>query len=464
MSALDSSVATPSAVLRRPHGISPRLVVAREVLRATGGLALLPVRAAGYLLARDALRADLLNDLSHPAHIAPPVDLGTLPARPLRIFVSAAEASGEVHARSLVRAIQKQCAMRGAPAPVFTGLGGERLADEGVELLGRPVERASMGLSDPLRNIGFYVDLLERSAAHMRDAGADVCVPVDSPALHVPLARIAHAYGVPVAHFVTPQYWGWAPWRVNAYRNAVDLALTILPFEPPWFARYGVRTAHVGHPLLDALVDVPDTAAGEDARELVLLCGSRHSVIERNLAWMLDVAARLREKLGDVPVVIAHEDRALESMLSKQIDRAGARAWARVETGELHASLARARAAFSVSGTVLIDLLHHRLPTVVIYRLPSARSAWMSRYLLTVPWFSSVNLLAAREVYPEFCFHGAGPVDAVVSALTRCYNDPEWRRACRDGLTLARTRLGPAGAADRAASQALALALRSRPS
>jgi lipid-A-disaccharide synthase len=438
------------------------MVVARELARAAGGLALLPVRAAGYLLARDALSAELANDLAHPARTEPPVDLGVFPARPLRIFVSAAEASGEVHARELVRAIRKRCAERGAPTPAFFGLGGSRLSEEGVELLGRPVDRASMGLSDPLRNIGFYVDLLESSAAHMQGTGADVCVPVDSPALHVPLARIAHTYGVPVAHFVTPQYWGWAPWRVNAYRNAVDLALTILPFEPPWFARHGVRTAHVGHPLLDALVEVPDTAAGDDARELVLLCGSRHSVIERNLAWMLDVAERLRASLGDVPVVIAHEERELHATLEAQVDRAGARAFARVETGDLHATLARARAALSVSGTVLIDLLHHRLPSVVIYRLENARTEWMSRHLLTVPWFSSVNLLAAREVYPEFCFHGAGPVEAVTSALKRCYGDEAWRATCRAGLELARTRLGPAGAADRAASQTLALALRGR--
>lgn len=453
MSTLASNLAASSRA-------SPRLVVTRELARATAGLALLPVRAAGYLLARDALRAELTNDLSHPVEITPPIDPGSLPARPLRIFVSAAEASGEVHARALVRALRSLCAARGAPPPAFTGLGGARLADEGVELLGRPVERASMGLLDPLRNIGFYVDLLERSAAHMRNTGADVCVPVDSPALHVPLARIAHTYGVPVAHYVTPQYWGWAPWRVNAYRNAVDLALTILPFEPPWFARHGVRTAHVGHPLLDALVDVPRTAAGEDARELVLLCGSRRSVIERNLAWMLDVAARLRASLGDVPVVIAHEDRELEKTLTAEVDRAGARAFARVETGDLHAALARARAALSVSGTVLLDLLHHRLPAVVIYRVESARTAWMSRHLLTVPWFSSVNLLAAREVYPEFCFHGDGPVEAVVSTLSRCYNDLDWRARCRDGLALARARLGPAGAADRAAAHALALALR----
>src|SRR5438874_10358663 len=108
---------------------------------------------------------------------------------------------------------------------------------------------------------------------------------------------IAQRYGVRTVHFVTPQYWAWAPWRVHAYARTVDRALSILPFEPAWFARRGVRVAHVGHPLLDELElsrSPPDSmgtarapTSGSPARELVLLPGSRAGVIARNLPWML---------------------------------------------------------------------------------------------------------------------------------------------------------------------------------
>jgi hypothetical protein len=174
---------------------------------------------------------------------------------------------------------------------------------------------------------------------------------------------------------------------------------------------------------------------------------------------LIDAAGRLRERAREVRVVVVHERRELTEPLEAEVERAGASGWARVQTGDLHGSLARARCALSVSGTVLLDLLHHRLPAVVVYRLGQARSTWAYRRFLTVPWFSSVNLLAAREVYPEFCFHGEGPTEAVDSALWRCFTDEAWRGECSALLDLAADRLGLPGASLRAAAQVLDLAL-----
>jgi len=303
------------------------------------------------------------------------------------------------------------------------------------------------------------VDAADPEVAHFDAVRPDVCVPVDSPALHVPLARVARAHGVPVAHFVTPQYWGWAPWRARGYRRAVDRALSILPFEPAWFERRGISVAHVGHPLLDALASVAPTRPPDDSRRLAILPGSRLGVIERNLPWMLAAAARLHARDPEIRAVVVHERRELAEPIEAAIERAGASAWARAQTGDLHGSLSRARCAFSVSGTVLLDLLHHRLPAVVVYRLANARSSWAARRFLTVPWFSSVNLLAGREVYPEFCFHGDGPVEAIDEALARAFGDDGWREACAADLEVAAKRLGPPGAAGRAAAQVLDLAL-----
>ena len=440
-----------------PTAPSPGSLVRREILRAAGAGALLPARALVFLARRRALRAELEGLLAAPAALAPEPDLRGVPTgRPLRLFVSCAEASGEIHAVSLVRELRRAVARLGGPPPEISALGGVRLEAEGVHHVGRPVERAAMGFRGPFENVGYYADLLRRTAEHFASALPDVCAPVDSPALHVPLARIAKAHGIPVVHFVTPQYWGWAPWRVGGYRAAVDRALSILPFEPAWFERRGVRVAHVGHPLLDALATIPSTRPAEDAHHLALLPGSRLGVIERNLPWMLAAAARLRARAPELRVLVVHERRELAEPLQAAIERVGAAGWARVETGDLHAALARARCALSVSGTVLLDLLHHRLPAVVVYRLANARSTFLARRFLTVPWFSSVNLLAGREVYPEFCFHGDGPLEAVDAALHGAFADAAARRACAEGLDLAAARLGPPGASARAAAQVLA--------
>ena len=442
----------------RASGPSPANAVRAEVLRALWDGVLLAPRVLGYAASRRRLAAEVRADLDRPAHVDP-VPTVTIPRdRPLAIFVACAEVSGEIHAVNFVRAMQRRIADAGAPPPRLCGLGGDRLASAGVELLGRPVDRAQMGFQGIASSLPYYTGLLRDAAAHVREVRPDVVCAVDSPALHVPLLRIAHRYDVRTLHFVTPQYWGWAPWRVNSYKKGVDRALSILPFERAWFERRGVSVAHVGHPLLDELAHVPQTTPREDARELVILPGSRSRVIERNLPWMLAAAERLRARVGDVPVVVAHERSEIAEEIRAHIERAGAASWARLETGDLHAILARARAALSVSGTVLLDLLHHDLPTVVLYRLAHAREVWLKDRLLTVPWFSSINLLAASEVYPEFAFHGDGPVERIGETLLRCYNDRAWRERCRAGLALARERLGPAGACDRAAAHALALA------
>ncbi len=434
---------------------SPDLLVLRESARALGQGLALPFRAAAYLARRERLQRELRADLAAPRAPAEPPPLPDLRGQRPVIFLSAAEASGEIHAANLARALREACAAAGAAEPRLVGLGGARLASQGVELVGRPVERAQMGLSGIGANLGYWLGLVKDCARAFGRERPWVFVPVDSPALHVPLARIAHSHGLPVVHFVTPQYWGWAPWRARSYARAVDRALSILPFEPAWFERAGVRAAHVGHPLQDALTGVPASRPAEGARALVILPGSRVGVLEKNLPWMLGVLADVRAQLPGVELVVAHEDEALETRLAEIVSRSGV-AGVRLALGDLHGTLAGARAAFSVSGTVLLDLLHHRLPAVVLYRLASAREAWLGRHFLSVPWFSSVNLLADAEAYPEFSFHGQGPRAEVGAALVRCYNDEPWRKLCAARLELAAGRLGGPGACARAARHVLA--------
>ena len=448
-----------------PGGPSAKRVVRRELVRACVDMLAIPVRVPGFLVRRGALRREFRRDLASEAAVEE-APAAALPEAPLRVFVSCAEASGEAHGIELVRELRAEARARSGPEPEFAGLGGERLAAEGVRLLGDPVSRAAMGL-DAVASLSFYRALLESVADHLRDGRADVCALVDSPALHVPLGHIAHRYGVPVVHYVTPQYWGWAPWRVKGYRRAVDLALTIQPFEPAWFRRHGVRCAHVGHPQQDVLARVErETPAGGEVerRTLVLLPGSRRSIIARNLPWMLTVAARVRLALPELEVVLPHDRGELREDLERVLAASGAAGWVRLAAGNLHGELARARVALSVSGTILLDLLHHRVPTAVVYRLQNRFLLAVAGRALTVPWFSGVNLIAGRAILPEFLFHGAGPVEEVGDYLLACYKEGEERSRILHGLDEAARRLGPPGAARRAAGHVLATAAELSPS
>jgi lipid-A-disaccharide synthase len=437
---------------------TPWISVTLEFLRALTDLLLLPARALTYSVERESEVSALRSALAEDPEPDPAPELDHWPDRPLVVLVACAEASGEHHALSLLRELRAAAAAAGAPPPRVLGFGGARLAAADVELLGNPVERAAMGFQGVIGALPFYLRLLTSAARAFREVRPDVFIPVDSPALHVPMAHIAQRAGVRVAHFITPQYWGWAPWRVNGYRRAVDLALTILPFEPGWFTDRGVRVRHVGHPIQDHLADVPVGIAQIDG-PLVILPGSRSGVIRRNLPWMLEVAAHATDSTRAIEVLQESDEHT--DLIDDAIVRAGLQGRAVLRRGKLHDHLRGARAAFSVSGTVLLDLLHHRLPSVVLYKLESRRVAWMGRHFLTAPWFSSINLLANREVVPEFSFCGDGPREDVASALRSALEDDRARARTRMGLDHAARRLGPAGAAGRAAREGLALALKS---
>jgi lipid-A-disaccharide synthase len=434
----------------------PGLAVTLEFAVALADALCLTWRVPRYLLQRERLVRDLQHDLAARAGVEDPGATFALPNRPLHFFLSCAEPSGEIHAAGLMQALRAELRARGAPEPRFAGLGGRRLAELGLSRVGDPVRQAAMGL-DVLRTLPFYVGLLQGAASYLAHERPDLVIAVDSPALHVPLGRLSHRYGVPVVHFVAPQYWAWAPWRVGRYRSAVDLALAILPFERSWFERHGVHVAYVGHPLLDALPARAAPDGSPPGARLVLLAGSRTSVIARNLPWMLAAAARLRLALPAVEIVVLHDRAECRADLERCVCAAGAQGWARIEIGDLHAGLARARCALSVSGTILIDLLHERLPTVVVYRLANPLAPRLRKRVLTVPFFSSVNLLAGEEVLPEHCFHGEGPLEAVTRQLERALCDAGWRTRTRAGLERAAQHLGPPGALRRAARQALSL-------
>ena len=442
----------PSALRGAPRTgrrLSPRWAVRKELVRAAWGL----LRGLGALPGfwiegqgiRQQVREDVLGTPATPENrpnSAPPIE------RPLTLFLASAEPSGEIHACSLARALQEELRVLGAPQPRLFGFGGPALTAAGVTVLGDPGARATMDAGEAARGIGFYSNLLECLAECCDEKTLDAFVAVDSPALHVPMASLARERGVPTIHFVAPQYWAWAPWRVTRYKRVFDLALTILPFEPRWYRRHEVNYVHVGHPILDTFKNLQEVAPEESRRALALLPGSRAGEIEDNLPWML---ARIREcmpKLESREVLICQSSPRHRKRIEAILAREGVQA--SLAVADLHSCLDQARTAFAVSGTVLMEVMRHGIPTVVIYRVDRGWKRYLS-WLLTSPWFGKPNLVAAGEVYPEFAFKGEGDPQAVVEQLISLDRDPERRRAVSWGIKRAFSRLGGPGATGRAA-------------
>ncbi len=442
----------PSALRGAPRTgrrLSPRWAVRKELARAAWGL----LRGLGALPGfwiegqgiRQQVRGDVLGTPATPENrpnSAPPIE------RPLILFLASAEPSGEIHACSLARALQDELRALGAPQPRLFGFGGPALTAAGVTVLGDPGARATMDAGEAARGIGFYSNLLECLTQCCDEENLDAFVAIDSPALHVPMASLAKERGVPTIHFVAPQYWAWAPWRVTRYKRVFDLALTILPFEPRWYRRQEVNHVHVGHPILDTFKNLQEVAPEESRKALALLPGSRAGEIEDNLPWML---ARIREcmpKLESKEVLICQSSPRHRERIEAILAREGVQA--SLVVADLHRCLDQARTAFAVSGTVLLEVMRHGIPAVVIYRVDHGWKRYLS-WLLTSPWFGKPNLVAAGEVYPEFAFKGEGDPQAVGEQLISLDRDPQRRRAVSWGIKRAFSRLGGPGATGRAA-------------
>ena len=138
--------------------------------------------------------------------------------RPLTIFLSAAEASGDAHAANLIRAIREA-----SPGARFIGVAGERMAEAGCEVLLDLTHRASM-LGGPLLRLGYYWRQVRRAKKAIRAIRPDLCIPVDSPAFNWHVAKAARKAGAKVLYYIAPQVWAWATWRVRKLARLTDRA------------------------------------------------------------------------------------------------------------------------------------------------------------------------------------------------------------------------------------------------
>lgn len=429
------------------------LVLLRELVRAL----LVPFRVLLYVPFRQHWRRvarDVLDTAATARPVEPDVALRDFFARrkPRRgaqphLFLSAGEASGEAHGARLLQAL---------PRPVrCTAFGGHVLEQAGADVRIALSDHAVMGVVGVLRQLPLILRAFAAFLRLLRDDPPDLVVLVDYPGLHVVMAKAAKRRGIPVLHYVAPQYWAWGPWRMRRYRRAVDATLTILPFETTFFARFRIPAAYIGHPLLDELDrEPPDPAAVAAVRArptLVLLPGSRRAEIDANLPGLLRIAAAIRRVAPDTRVVLPHKNPRRTPLLRAALASADAD-FVEHHEGPLGAWLAGARLVLAKSGTGSLEACLHGNPTIVVYQLRGMLSTLGYHNILSVPWIAAANLIAGRQVVPEFCFHRPSGWDDVERSALQLWADGEPRQRAIDGLAEVRRRLGAPGASARTAA------------
>ncbi len=370
------------------------------------------------------------------------------------MFLSTADASGDLHASALLEALRA----RVAGLEAF-GLGGPALIGAGLRPVVHQHDLAIAGLVEVLprapRLLSGYAALRRALSA----APPDLAIFVDSPDLNLPLASVAKRAGVPVFYFVAPQAWAWRSGRVRKLARRVDRLGVIFRFEEKWFRERGVPATFVGHPLVERMQAlrarlVPKQVAAELALDperpiLGLLPGSRRNEIAANLPLQLEAAAlvRRRHPALQVRLLLAPTVEAQPFLLPDGVVAV---------RGRTHEAMALATVLLAAPGTVTIEAALLGTPLVVAHRV-NWLSFEIARRLTRVPSSCMLNLVAGAPVVPERLQAQARPT-ALAALVSRLISDPAERERSRCALLAAARELGPPGAAARAADTALEVA------
>ena len=379
--------------------------------------------------------------------------------RPLRVFLSAGEASGDRFASRLVRALRRL-----RPDTVFEGIGGRHMAAEGVERIADLTQHAVMGFTAGLRNISLFLSVYRRFISHLNRRRPDVFVPVDNPGFHLKLAALAHGRGVPVVYYVSPQVWAWGRRRIHRVAARVSRVLCILPFEKQLYDAIGADAVYVGHPSLDYLAEAaPDPEATRQLRALSrplvgLLPGSRRQEVRNVFPIIAGAAGRLRRRDPNVSFVVGCAEASHEAAVRARLRREGI-ADALLLTGRAWDVMRESHICLAASGTATLELAWYRRPMVIVYRAPGYARHIMPRILRTN--FGLVNIVAGREVCPEFLMYDDEPGPVTEAAWSLLNDEAKWEEQ-RRALEEVMGRVGEPGAADRAAEAVIEIAERRR--
>lgn len=369
------------------------------------------------------------------------------------ILIVAGEASGDLHASRLIRELTRL-----RPDLRFYGLGGDDMRSEGCELVAESREIAVVGITEVLKILPRARRIFRQLLDEVKRRETCTAILLDFPDFNLRLAKKLKQRGVRVVYYISPQIWAWRRRRIRTIRRTVDRMMVLFPFEVDFYRSQGVPVAHVGHPLLDEVPQIPqawdrpipDPKAGERF-VIALIPGSRASEVCAILPWMLAAAGILANdfplqiRLIQAPSVDSTLfDSLLQAVPELEVERVLTRRFEAIADSHL---------AFCASGTATLEVGLLGTPMLVLYQL-SSWSYLLAKWLVDLPHFSMVNLVLGQAAVPEILPPAPDP-EPVVREASRLLADPSAIVEMRSALAELRPRLGERGASRRAAAEVL---------
>ena len=369
----------------------------------------------------------------------------------MKYYLIAGEASGDLHASNLMRALKAADAQAD-----FRFLGGDLMQQVGGTLVKHYREMAFMGFIPVLMNLRTILRNMELCKEDIRNYRPDVVILVDYPGFNLKIAQyVKTQLHLPVHYYISPKIWAWKQYRIKAFRKYVDHIYSILPFEPAFFRKLNYEVDYVGNPSVDSVTayrkNHPIDRMSfyrmnrlEEKPIIALLAGSRRQEIKDNLPVMLRVAARHPEYqavIGGAPGI----EPDYYAPYLQGYD-------AHLVFGQTYPLLSHSRVALVTSGTATLETALFRVPQVVCYKVIGGKLAnFVFEHFFHTPYISLVNLIAGREVVQEL-FGARFSEEQIEAELSRILHDTDYRSAMLQGYDDIIRELGSAGASARTTS------------
>ncbi len=378
------------------------------------------------------------------------------------IYLIAGEPSGDALGGRLMAALKE----RSGGAVRFAGIGGERMAEQGLDSLVPLHELAVMGVAEVLPRARLILRRVKETVAEIRRLRPRAVVTIDSSGFTWRVAQRLRAAGerdLPLIHYVAPMVWAWRGGRARRMARWYDHLMVLLPFEPPYFAKVGLACTYVGHPVVESGADRGDGPGfrrrhgiAPEAPLLAVLPGSRRGEVGRLLAPFAGAVALLAARYPGLRVVVPTTETVADRVAEAIRGWAAPALLVRGE-GEKYDAFAASDAALAASGTVALELAMAGVPAVVAYRLnPLTHS--LVRRMVKVGHVHLLNLILGRDVVPELIQQDCTP-ERLAGAVDALIADKARSRAqiadCREALK--RLGLGELSPSRRAADVVLSL-------
>jgi lipid-A-disaccharide synthase len=371
---------------------------------------------------------------------------------PGRVLIIAGEASGDLHGSGVVRELKRL-----DPSLEIVGVGGDRMRQQGMDLIYHIRELSVMGFLEVVKHLP-VIRSVEKALTSLLDLKRpDVVVLIDYPGFNLRFARRAMQRGIKVIYYISPQVWAWHRSRISKMKGVVDMMLVIFPFEVDLYRVEGIKVEFVGHPLLEVLQTRLDRRGfckrfGIDPAKniLALIPGSRPQEIRHMVPLMLKVAKNLKDEFG-CEVALSIAPTLDERLFAPYLNDDGS--WIRLVKHATYELMENAHLALVTSGTATLEAGCFQTPMMVVYK-----TSWftylLGRLLVRLKNIALVNIVAGKEVVPEFIQHRAN-VSALTQAARSLLKDESQLASMRAELSTIKTKLGSPGASQRVAQRIL---------